>query len=143
MSGQSRELTRSPVATVAYAATTRAAIQRACRAAEVGHAAALTPGNAGHRAEKARRTALPPELLIQDLPNEPVDGDGVETNIRGRDHAGVHDLLASQFVQNPLQVLRSLAILAGDPEVLVLETHPGGVAKAEDASDDSLIHQLA
>src|SRR3989441_3748972 len=86
--------------------------------------------------------ALVAKLLIEDLPDEAVDRDGIEANVGGDDHAGVDHLTLRQLLQDAFEMALRLPRLTPDPEILVLEGHPRRVAEAEHAGDEALIHQL-
>src|SRR5262247_2079459 len=89
-----------------------------------------------------RPAALLPELLIEDLADEAVDRDGIETYVRGRDDPGVDDLTLRQLFQDALEMAVGVALLPPDPELLALERHARRVTEAEDARDQALVHQL-
>src|SRR5262245_38146834 len=90
-----------------------------------------------------RRAGLLPELLVEDLPDEAVDGDRVEADVGGADHPGVDDLALAQLVEDALEVGLGVALLTLDAEVLALEEDPGRVLEAEHAGDQSPVHHLA
>src|SRR5258705_13805293 len=91
---------------------------------------------------RPRTTRLLAELLIEDLADEAVDRDGIEAHVRGRDDAGVDDLAPQQLLEDALEMARRVPLLAPDLELLALERDPRGVAEAEDARDQALVHQL-
>src|SRR5580765_7089107 len=90
----------------------------------------------------ARTTRLLAELLIEDLADEAVDRDGIEAHVRRRDDARVDDLALRQLLEHTLEMPGRVALLAADPELLALERDPRGVAEAEHARDQALIHEL-
>src|SRR6266581_9113860 len=90
----------------------------------------------------ARSVTLVAKLLIEDLPDEAVDRDGIEADVGGHDHSGVDHLTLRQLLQDALEMALRLPRLTPDPEILVLEGHPRRVAEAEHAGDEALIHQL-
>src|SRR5499426_4414068 len=89
-----------------------------------------------------RPAALLAELLIEDLADEAVDRDGIETHVRRGDDAGVDDLALRQLLEHALEMAAGIPLLAPDPELLALERDARGVAKAEHARDQALVHQL-
>src|SRR6267142_6653467 len=91
---------------------------------------------------RPRTTRLLAELLIEDLADEAVDRDGIEAHVRGRDDAGVDDLAPRQLLEDALEMAGRVPLLAPDLELLALERDPRGVAEAEDARDQALVHQL-
>src|SRR2546427_1199787 len=86
--------------------------------------------------------ALVAELLIEDLPDEAVDRDGIEADVGGRDHSRVDDLALGQLLQDALEMTVSVPLLASDPELLAFERDPPRVPEAEDPRDEALVHQL-
>src|SRR2546430_6184106 len=89
-----------------------------------------------------RSAALLAELLIEDLADEAVDGDGIEAHVRGRDDPGVDDLALRQLLEDALEMAVGVPLLAPDPELLALERDPRGIAEAEHARDQAPVHQL-
>src|SRR2546426_5140038 len=89
-----------------------------------------------------RQTAVAsfPEFLVEDLADEAVEGDGVEADVGRGDHAGVDDLALGQLLQHALEMAARLAVLPGDLEILALQSHARGVAEAEDARHDPMVH---
>src|SRR6266850_229805 len=92
--------------------------------------------------DDARPSTLVAELLVEDLPDEAVDRDGIEADVRGRDHSGVDDLALRQLLEDALEMAGRVPLLAPDPELLALERDPRRVTKAEDPRDEPLVHQL-
>src|SRR5215467_1322288 len=82
------------------------------------------------------------ELLIEDLADEAVDRDGIETHVGGRDDPRVDDLAAGQLFEDAVEMAVGVALLAPDPELLALQRDPRRVAEAEDPRDQALVHQL-
>src|SRR5262245_19195841 len=109
---------------------------------------ASTPTSAATARTLSAWSARPPwaallaELLIEDLADEAVDRDGIETHVRGRDDPGVDDLALRELFQDALEMAVGVALLAPDPELLALERDPRGVTEAEHARDQALVHQL-
>src|SRR6516164_2071468 len=63
-------------------------------------------------------------------------------HVMGRAHPGVDDLTLRELLEHALEVAPGVALLAPDPELFALERDARGVAEAEHARDQALVHQL-
>src|SRR5204863_3594741 len=82
------------------------------------------------------------KLGVEDLADEAVKRDGIEAHVRRDDYPRVDDLPLRQLLQDALEVILRVALLAADLQVLALERHARGVAEAEDAGHEPPVHQL-
>src|SRR5437764_7027847 len=82
------------------------------------------------------------KLGVEDLADEAVERDGIEAHVRRDDHPRVDDLPLRQLLQDALEVILRVSLLAADLQVLALERHARGVAEAEDAGNEPPVHQL-
>src|SRR5205823_6977779 len=58
------------------------------------------------------------ELLVEDLADEAVERDGIEAHVRRDDHPRVDDLPLRQLLQDALEVVLRVALLAADLQIL-------------------------
>src|SRR5262249_9306918 len=89
-----------------------------------------------------RPAALLAKLLIEDLADKAGDRDGIEAHVRRGDDTRVDDLALRQRLEHALEMAAGIPLLAPDPELLALEREARGVAEAEHARDQALVHQL-
>src|SRR5262245_48919825 len=83
------------------------------------------------------------ELLIEDLTDEAVDRYRIEVRVGRNDHARVDDLALSELLQDPLQVVFGRPGVPPDLQVFALQHQPRGIAEAEDAGHQRVVHELA
>src|SRR2546426_12809155 len=84
--------------------------------------------------------ALVAELLIEDLPDEAVDRDGIEADVGGRDHSRVDDLALGRLLQHPPEMSVSVPLLPSGPQLVPLQPAPPRVPGAEDPRAGPALH---
>src|SRR5690349_10984594 len=91
---------------------------------------------------RPRTSRLLAELLIEDLADEAVDRHGIEAYVRGGDDPGVDDLALRELLEHALEMAVGVPLLASNAKLLALERDARGVAEAEHARDQAVIHEL-
>src|ERR1700730_4899441 len=88
--------------------------------------------------------SLGPELLVEDLGDEAVEGHRVEAHVWSKDQPRIDDLTLSQLVHGALDLGLRIAVGAQDIEILALERDlvARGVHEGKDARHQGLVHHL-